>query len=58
MSERAESLLEQLVTAQQQTNRLLEAIASQQDQLIQALADDQGDPDGEPMNYMDGSAIR
>lgn len=58
MSGRVESLLEQLVTAQQQTNRLLEAIANQQALLIQALAEDERDPDGEPVTYMDGSPVR
>lgn len=53
-----ESLLTKMLEAQQQTNRLLEKIASQQAQLIQALAEDDADPDDEPVTYMDGSPIR
>lgn len=58
MSERAESLLEHLVTAQQQTNRLLVQTVQLLDQLMQALADDPDGHDAEPVTYMDGSAIR
>ncbi|MNH47447.1 hypothetical protein D3C79_1106870 [compost metagenome] len=58
MSARVESLLEQLVTAQQQTNRLLVQMVQLQDQLIHALAEDDADPDAEPVTYMDGSPIR
>lgn len=49
MSDRAESLLEQLVAEQKQTNQLLML-------LIQALADET-DPDVEPTHYMDGTPI-
>lgn len=55
---RSESLLEQMVAAQQQTNLLLEKIARQQAMLIQALADDERDPDAEPVTYMDGTPVR
>lgn len=58
MSARAESLLEQMLEAQQQTNQLLVQIVQLQDQLIQALGDEGGDPDAEPVTYMDGSPIR
>lgn len=49
MSERAESLLAQLLEEQRRANQLLAL-------LIQALAEDV-DPDAEPTHYMDGTPI-
>lgn len=50
MSEQAESLLAELLTEQRQTNQLLMM-------LIEAMAEDQENPDAEPRVYMDGSRI-
>ena len=49
MSGRVESLIEEMLAEQKQTNKLLML-------LIQALADEQ-DPDEAPTHYMDGSPI-
>lgn len=51
MSEREESLLEQLLQEQRKTNQLLLM-------LIEALSQEDGDPDAEPLTYMDGSPVR
>ncbi|WP_349573112.1 hypothetical protein [Azotobacter salinestris] len=51
MTERAESLLEQLLLEQRRTNQLLLI-------LIEALGESESDPDAEPTTYMDGSPVR
>lgn len=51
MSEREESLLEQLLIEQRRTNQLLLM-------LIDAMGQEDSDPDAEPKTYMDGSPIR
>lgn len=44
-------LLSKILQEQQKTNELLAA-------LVEALAEDGGDPDAEPARYMDGSPVR
>lgn len=51
MSERAESLLAELLEEQRRTNELLLL-------LIQALAEEGQDPDAMPPTYMDGTPVR
>lgn len=59
MSEQAISLLQQILEQQQQQTVLLEAIASQNLALIEALADGgESDPDAPPSVYLDGSPCR
>ncbi len=59
MNEHAVSLLEQMLAEQKKQTSLLEQIATQNLALIEALADDQGgDPDEEPLSYLDGTPCR
>lgn len=59
MSERAFSLLEQVLAEQKKQTGLLEQIATQGMALIEALADEgDADPDAEPRTYLDGSPCR
>ena len=48
---RQNELLSQMLSEQQKTNELLAA-------LVDALAEDGGDPDAEPARYMDGTPVR
>lgn len=50
MSDHAELLLEGLLEEQRKTNQLLMM-------LIEALSEEEEDPDAQPARYMDGSAI-
>lgn len=50
-------LNELLIETRQQTS-LLQQIANTQVMLIDAMADDSGDPDAEPLTYMDGKPVR
>lgn len=50
MTERAESLLALILAEQRQTNQLLMM-------LIEALGENESDPDDEPLTYMDGSPV-
>ena len=50
-----ESLLTQVLTEQKQQTAILNRMAEQQLLLIQALADDDEDPDAMPSTYMDGT---
>lgn len=59
MNERVISLLEQMLAEQQKQTGLLEQIATQNQALIEALADgDDMDPDSEPQTYLDGTPCR
>lgn len=58
MSERVISLLERTVAAQEAQAQAMERIAERLDLLIQAMAEDQEDPDAQPLRYMDGSPCR
>ncbi|WP_175649470.1 hypothetical protein [Pseudomonas sp. Marseille-P9899] len=56
MNEQAISLLQQILDQQQKQTGLLEQIATQNQALIEALADEQGaDPDELSLTYLDGS---
>jgi hypothetical protein len=44
-------IMSQMLIEQQKTNELLAA-------LVDALAEDGGDPDAEPARYMDGTPVR
>ena len=61
MSEQQNSLaglLSQVLAEQIRQTAILERIASQQTQLIEALGEDEPeDPDSEPRTYMDGSRV-
>ncbi|WOE77498.1 hypothetical protein RZO07_19515 [Pseudomonas protegens] len=58
MNEQAISLLQQILEQQQKQSALLETIASQNLELIEALADDQGlDPEQQPMAYLSGAPV-
>lgn len=58
MNEQAISLLQQILEQQQKQTALLETIASQNLELIEALADDQGlDPEQQPMAYLSGAPV-
>ena len=68
MSGQIESLLESLLEEQSQTSQLLTQLSKilQEQQktnellaaLVDALADDGGDPDEAPARYMDGTPVR
>lgn len=58
MSERVESLLEQVLQAQQQTNALLARLVQAQEALVQALAAEDADPDALPLRDLAGRLIR
>ena len=58
MSERAESLLEQMLIEQRRTNQLLEQMIQQQLMLIEAMAEADSGQDVAPTRYMDGSPLR
>ncbi|MDZ3990363.1 hypothetical protein [Pseudomonas sp. Teo4] len=59
MSERAVSLLEQILAEQKKQTSLLEQIATQNLALIEALADEGGvDPDASPQTYLSGAPCR
>lgn len=58
MSERVESLLEQMLEAQQQTNALLARLIQAQEAMVQALAEDSDDVDAEPLRDLAGRLIR
>jgi len=51
MTERAESLLALMLEEQRKTNQLLLM-------LIEAMGQEEADPDGEPARYMDGTPAR
>lgn len=51
MREKNETLLRKLLSEQRKTNELLVL-------LIDALAENEGDEDGEPVVYMDGTPCR
>ena len=61
MSEQQNSLaglLSQVLAEQIRQTAILERIANQQTQLIEALGEDEPeDPDSEPRTYMDGSRV-
>lgn len=50
MSDHAELLLEGILEEQRKTNQLLMM-------LIEALSEEEEDPDAQPMRYMDGSPV-
>lgn len=59
MSEQAISLLEQMLAEQRKQTGLLEQIASQNQALIEALADEaEADPDALPLTYLSGAPCR
>ncbi|MHC5351677.1 hypothetical protein [Metapseudomonas furukawaii] len=58
MSEHAESLLEQLLEAQHQTNSLLARLLQVQEAMVQALADDGGEAEATPLRDLAGRLIR
>ncbi|MCY1294127.1 hypothetical protein D9M71_476340 [compost metagenome] len=58
MSAREESLLEQLLEAQQQTNALLARLVQMQEAMVQALAAEGADPDAPPVRDLAGRLIR
>lgn len=51
MNDRAESLLTQILEEQRKTNQLLLM-------LIEAMGQEEADPDDEPARYMDGTPAR
>ena len=51
MTERVESLLTQILEEQRKTNELLLM-------LIEAMGQDEGEPDQAPVTYLDGSLVR
>lgn len=51
MNERVELLLSQILEEQRKTNQLLLM-------LIEAMGQEEADPDVEPATYMDGSPVR
>lgn len=55
MSERLESLLAQILSQLQQQTAAINAMTQSNMQLIEALSQDEIDPDAEPTTYMDGS---
>jgi hypothetical protein len=59
MNEQLISLLERTATAQEAQARAMQLIADRLDLLIQAMAEDEpGDPDAQPLTYMDGTPCR
>ncbi|MCY1308692.1 hypothetical protein D9M68_866290 [compost metagenome] len=58
MSERVESLLEQMLEAQQQTNVLLARLVQAQEAMLIALADENVDPEAPPLRDLAGRLIR
>lgn len=59
MSEPVISLLEQMLEEQKKQTSLLEQIATQNLELIEALADEGGvDPDAPPQTYLSGAPCR
>lgn len=50
MNDRAESLLTQILEEQRKTNQLLLM-------LIEAMGQEEADPDDEPVTYMDGTKV-
>lgn len=59
MSEQVSCLLGEILDEQKKQTALLEQIAKHQVQMIEVLADEQGDddPDVAPTIYMDGSRV-
>lgn len=60
MSERVESLLVELIEALQEQTRAVQALASSNQALVQAMAEMEGveDEDAQPTTYLDGSPCR
>ncbi|MNR17015.1 hypothetical protein D3C85_1336530 [compost metagenome] len=58
MIESVESLLAQLLAAQQQTNSLLSQLVKINAAMVEALAEEGQDPDAPPARYLDGSKVR
>ncbi|HGM7647986.1 TPA: hypothetical protein ACKP9G_003733 [Pseudomonas aeruginosa] len=58
MSERVESLLEQIAQQQETTNQLISTLVLQVNNLIEALAEEGQDPDAPPDHYLDGCKVR
>ncbi|MCY1296493.1 hypothetical protein D9M68_356600 [compost metagenome] len=58
MKEHAESLLEQMLEEQRKTNSLLEQLIQSNLLLIEALAEEGGDPDAPSLTYLDGTPVR
>ncbi|MDY1279629.1 hypothetical protein ACM8AR_21690 [Pseudomonas aeruginosa] len=57
MSERVESLLEQIAQQQETTNQLISTLVLQVNKLIEALAEEGQDPDAQPDRYLDGCKV-
>ncbi|EPH1096447.1 hypothetical protein L5556_000385 [Pseudomonas aeruginosa] len=58
MSERVESLLEQIAQQQETTNQLISTLVLRVNKLIEALAEEVQDPDAPPDRYLDGCKVR
>jgi hypothetical protein len=58
MNDQLISLLERQVRAQESSAQALSQIAQRLDLLIQAMADDEQDPDAPARTYMDGTPCR
>jgi hypothetical protein len=59
MSGQAISYLAEILSEQKKQTAILERMAEQQSQLIQAMAEDQPEDSGvQPMTYMDGTPCR
>jgi hypothetical protein len=55
MNEQDRLLIEQLISVLYEQSQAIQALASSNMALVRAIAESDGDTDGEPMTYMDGT---